>query len=250
MHIHAIKAIFACCAISLLSSSCANYKIPAIPVTKDYTPSVTLNDGRTITGSEITQREKFFGPNKIFIGDSSYRTKDVAFCQTHSNRYANTGDGEFAVQTVSGKINVYALSEATSSPVSASGAPSHSHTYHYLQNGDEVRLEPFSRKAVRDMVSSSRPALNLMAQSDREARTAKIIVLSGLGAAALGIGLMVAGASKSGADPNNKSAGNALVGIGLGLFVASPFTISPWSIFGSRARRHAYEAVNAYNRSK
>jgi len=102
-------------------------------------PFVQLKDGEKFKGLSVERNSGLFVKDKIFIGDTSFKSKDVAFYSTGHNNYANVGRKTFATQVADGKINLYSyLYTTTTTSMNGHGGMStstHQHINYYVQKG-------------------------------------------------------------------------------------------------------------------
>ena len=88
----------------LAASSCRTLNLPDTRTPSD--PYVQLKNGKKYTGSSAQRSTGIFVKDKIILGDTSFKTKDVDFYSTGGATFANVGRKTFAHQVAAGKINL------------------------------------------------------------------------------------------------------------------------------------------------
>jgi hypothetical protein len=146
-----------------------------------------------------------------------------------------------------GKINMYTIRKEIDITSTRGGVVSTSHRTvfeHFMQKGSDVApVEPFSHRLVRNYVSSYKPSMALIEQSEKAKRTARILGWSALGGFVAGVGMIAAGMSAATQGKNT-----SIATAGFGVLLVSPFAFIPMSIFRSKSQRYDFQAIEAYNR--
>lgn len=211
-------------------------------------PSVTLKTGQTIADEQVRMREPLFGRDKVVAGDQTFLAKDVKYYQTTRERFANVGKNTFAKQLQGGPLSLYRYQYVVESTSMGAGGRMRSSsrvvTVDYVQKGGPsapiVVLEP---KTLRPLVADYRPSKALMEREAQLRRTQRIVGYGCLGAAALGVGLIVAG---SGGDSDGASTA-AASGVGL-LLVSGITTFVKSAVYRNKRYAKMHEAVQAYSK--
>lgn len=211
-------------------------------------PSVTLKTGQTIADESVRMREPLFGRDKVVAGDQTFLAKEVKYYQTNTERYANVGKSTFARQLQGGALSLYrhqyTVESVSIAPGGRTSSSSRVVTVDYVQKGGPtapiVLLEP---KTLRPLVADYRPAKALMEREAQLRRKQRIVGYGCLGAAALGIGLIVAGSSGSSDGASTAAAS----GVGL-MLISGITTFVKSAVYRNKRYAKMHEAVQSYGK--
>jgi len=207
-------------AVCALLTSC-KFPLKLTTIQTDTQPHVTLKNGKKLEGSDPEYKDRAFAADKIKIGDTTVKAKDVVFYSSNGINYANVSKRKttFASQVAAGKINVYKY-ESTytsySAPTPGYGGRGHYSTKHsvnyYVQKKYGSPVLSLSYKNLRPMLQKNTPEFKML-ENYRKTR----IVSRSLGYGALAC--LASGIALANSD-NTKTSdiGLALTGTAFGLF--------------------------------
>ena len=203
-------SLFALVVLISASSCRSTSKLPY--TSTPSAPYVQLKDGKKYEGTSAQRSTGLFIRDKIELGDTSFKTKDVAFYSTGSSVFANVGRKIMAAQVAAGKINLYKYTSTyTSTSFNGSGGShtsSHTSIHYYIQNEAGRPVKTLNYNNLLPMVMTNTPEYQML---ERYRKTRVVTRSLGYGA----LGLMVGGAILVGSKSNSTSnIGAAMAGVG------------------------------------
>jgi hypothetical protein len=155
-------------------------------------PYVKLKSGARYNGSSAERSNGVFVKDKIVLGDTSFKTKDVAFYATGGATFANIGRKNFATQVAAGKINLYKYEYTTTSTSFANGASSTStskHILYYIQKKEDAPVMPLSYRFLQPMIEKRTPEFKMLEKYRQKRTVNRCIGYGSLGLLAAGIAM-------------------------------------------------------------
>ncbi|MDR3681187.1 MAG: hypothetical protein P4L41_14565 [Flavipsychrobacter sp.] len=237
-----MKFIYAAIALIALTTSCkTQQRLADLHTAKE--PYVQLKDGAKFTGSDVDRKHGAFKKDKITLGDTSFRTKDVAFYSPGDFTYANIGRKTFATQVLTGKINMYRY-ESTSTSYSGTGGGfggggfgggmGHTTTQHhlsyYIQKTDDAPVVSLSYNHLKPMITPRTPEFKMLEKYRTRRVTSRALII--------GSGILFAGgvALLGGSSDTQAAIGGAAMLAGVGSFFS-------WFFVAGTNRLRLYKAV-------
>lgn len=118
---------------------------------------IELFDGRII-GGQISES----GNKTLIVNSADYKVKDIKSYQ-YKGEYRTTFKNSFITRIIKGKINVYR--QVINHGYNMSGGyNAGSATHHYLQKGENSKIEYFDIKTLEEMVKDNPKALDWVKQ--------------------------------------------------------------------------------------
>ncbi len=206
-----LQHLIALGAIASLSSC----RVMNLPETRTESgPYVQLKSGARYEGSNASRSQGAFVKDKIELGDTSFKSKDVAFYSTGTGTYANIGKRAFASQVAAGKINLFKYMYTSTTTNSNGSSSTHNHVLYYIQKEQNKPLLPLTYNNLKPLIQPRTPEYAML---DKYIKTRKVSRVLGYG----GIGLMAGGTMLA--------SGNSS-GIGLAAVAAGTASIFSWAI--------------------
>ncbi len=222
MKLHMYLAFF----VLITTSSCRMWDLPETRTPSG--PYVQLRSGKKIEGSSAERERSFFVNDKITVGDTTVKSKDVSFYSTGDKTYANVGRRTFAPQVASGKINLYKYEyTSTSYDHYANGVTRVSHNRHisyYIQNGSGSPIKPLCYKYLAPMVKPNTPEFEMFQKYRRTRTIGRVLGFGSIGL--IGGGAAMAKSSNSG----TASLGTSIEGVGVAALIGWAVMSLPNSI--------------------
>jgi hypothetical protein len=206
--------------ILLFATSCHVMRVP--DTHKSTEPYVQLKNGQKFTGTSAERSSGLFVKDKIVLGDTSFRSRDVAFYSTGGTTFANVNKKTFAPQVASGKINLYRYASTTSTG-SGSSKTTHHQINYFIQRMDGDPVKSLSYKHLAPMITANTPEFKMLEKYKRTRTVSRILGYGALGL--IGGGLILANSNSSAADM-----GASVAGVGLLSFVS--WTVLRFSTHG------------------
>ena len=172
----------------LFFGSCKIEKVPNNH--KETPPFVQLKTGAKFEGSNAERKATLFNGDKIVLGDTTFKTKDVAFYSTGGTTFGNVGRKTFAWEVAYGKINLFKQVTETqehSTTTMANGSTmssttTHHHIYYYIEDKDGAPLHHLSYNNLKPMVMKGTPEFSML-----EKYRQKRVVTRAIGYTSLGL---------------------------------------------------------------
>lgn len=194
-------------------------------------PYVKLKSGARYNSSSA-ERHAGLLKDKIELGDTSFKTKDVAFYATGGNTYANIGRKTFATQVAAGKINLYKYEFTTTTYRAGNSGPGgmgpmgngmgvydkQKHIRYYIQKNEDAPVMPLSYRFLQPMVQTGTPEFNMLEKYRKTRVVTRAMGYGSLGLIAGGIAL------------NYASSNTSVQGAGASMFGAGFFTGAGWLV--------------------
>ncbi|MBA3830119.1 MAG: hypothetical protein H0X33_14360 [Taibaiella sp.] len=175
----------------LLTTSCGIKPLYEIQTSSE--PYVQLKNGRKYSGPSAQRNSGMFVKDRIVLGDTSFKSKDVAVYSTGNATYANVGRKAFAPQVAAGKISLFKYDYTTLDPnynysgIGPSvtyGSQNHVHYYIQQKEGDPIKSLTYSH--LSPMLSPNTPEFTMLKRYKNTRTVSRVLGYGALGMAAAG----------------------------------------------------------------
>lgn len=168
-----LKQLFALVIIAISFASC---RVTNLPESRsNLPPYVQLKSGQRYEGTSVNRSGGLFVKDKIELGDTAFKAKDVALYSSGVTNYANVSRKTFATQVMTGKINLYKYENYTTTTNSHGGTSTQHNLYYYIQKADYAPVLPLTYKNLSPLIKKGTPEFNMMEKYHKSKTVAAVL---------------------------------------------------------------------------